>query len=66
MDGREEKLRMKRDSFYSYILQLKERGFLPDMKSKNKGDKGKYGKKYKQNNFKKNHEQVEYVKKSSN
>jgi len=47
MDGREEKLRMKRDSFYALILQLKERGFLPEMKSKKGGDKKYYKKGYK-------------------
>lgn len=36
MDSREEKLRMKRDSFYNYILQLREKGFLVDDKYKNK------------------------------
>ena len=34
MDSREEKLRMKRDSFYNYILQLKKKGFLPQFKAR--------------------------------
>ena len=75
MDGREEKLRMKRDSFYNYILQLKKKGFIPQFNNKNM--------KYQNNNYKKNfknydhngykkrgskygyaNEEVEYVKKS--
>ncbi len=41
MDGREEKLRMKRDSFYSYILQLKNKGFIPMNKPRTKKTYGK-------------------------
>ncbi len=70
MDGREEKLRMKRDSFYNYILQLKKKGFIPQFNNKNP--------KFNQNNknFKNNNdsykkrgskfetvEDVEYIKK---
>lgn len=68
MDGREEKLRMKRDSFYNYILQLKKKGFIPKFGNNRNG---KYNKKnYKNDGYKKRGsnyytpEDVEYVKKN--
>lgn len=72
MDQREEKLRMKRDSFYNYILQLKKKGIIPHNNHKsskkkkykrkqNRYDEGKgYYSKY--SNYKPK-EQPKYVKK---
>jgi hypothetical protein len=41
MDGREEKLRYKRDKVYSYILELKAKGVLPDSSNKQSKYHGK-------------------------
>ena len=40
MDEREEKLRVKRDSYYEMIKQLKNKGFIPDAMKNNNFHKG--------------------------
>lgn len=57
MDEREEKLRIKRDSYYEMIKQLKAKGLIPDSVKQNHYFKGhKYNNNYphKKNNFKYN------------
>ena len=67
MDGREEKLRFKRDKVYAYIQGLKEKGVLPTSSpktSKYHGKKGPKGKsKGKKRSSKDHNDDEEYVKK---
>lgn len=71
MDGREEKLRYKRDKVYMYIQELKSKGILPTSTAKTskyhgkKGPKNKgKGKVQKQEEEEKFDNDVEYIKKS--
>ena len=69
MDGREEKLRYKRDKVYSYIQELKGKGILPTMEPKTKKDYGKKGGKKKNKEYRYKGDEyesdVKYVKKGS-
>lgn len=53
MDEREEKLRIKRDSYYEMIKQLKNKGLIPESMRSNTHYKGnKYNHNKKKNNYK--------------
>jgi hypothetical protein len=55
MDEREEKLRIKRDSYYEMIKQLKNKGLIPESMKNNNYHKGpKYNGQYKKRNNYKN------------